>query len=156
MAPVLLVPALGVRVRQQKHVVDAQSQGQERHNLGGGSVENDADQGAKTQSGRHRDGYQQDAGDAQSRLRAHRIGPVDQRHSGVDQHQNVADGHADNAQLGELCHDAGQTGGRERMDLVILGLVGRGGMPEHLLQMKKKKEYDTDPQWCNEIKGHSR
>ena len=70
---------------EEEHVIDAQSQGQEGHNLRGGGVEDDADEGAEAQSGRHRDGHQQHSGDAQTRLRAHRVRPVDQRHPRVHQ-----------------------------------------------------------------------
>lgn len=71
-------------MRHEEHVVDAKAQRQEGQHLRRGGVEGQPEQGAQPEAGGDGDGNQEDAREAETRRRSHRIRQLGERQASVN------------------------------------------------------------------------
>ena len=90
-----------IGLRQEEHCVDAQAEGEEGHDLGGGRVEGDVEEGAEAEAAGHADRHEEDAADAESGLGAHAVRPAVQRYARVDNLKDTRKEHCEQKSLGK-------------------------------------------------------
>ena len=112
---------------EEEHGVHAQPEGEERHDLGGGRVEGEAEKGGQSEPGPDIEGDQEDSTESKAGLGADLVTPPVEADHGVQDHERVAEHHIRDAQLGEVVDDVleAEAGVRVELEFVPVPLVPR-------------------------------